>query len=497
MKKCASCSKDLPDAALHCVFCGAKQSPAPAQQAGLAKTVMGNFSAQELLAQMRQPGSPGVPPANLPSAAPYSPAPAQQPPAPVAPQPSPQPVHVASAPTMFDTSAAARPGPQPGPGAPRGNVDATMMPQGFNANAGAFNPNANANPHPNPQAPRGNLDATMMPQNYNAAAAIQQIQAQAAAQAAAPPHAQDPGHGPAPGPALGGAQVFGPSSGPIPQYANLPAAAPAPTPGHIPPTRVPGADPLRGVGLWSLLFGILLVLYFVTPLSLSPLTFSFAQFGTIFDQPVGLMLIFLIIPVIGVLAILFGLLPMGTAAKGAAAGALGIAGLAIFLAFADHVEWQHLASELGIVVLLAGLVIRGGYPSSLVARILVTIGALAVLAPELIPVGGGGVPLVAEFQALSDLPVMGMVTGFVGLFRLVLVIAALLAWLPGPGGGGAKIFYWGILVTFVASSVIHVVDASGADAFQTPAALLEWAPMVALYGLASYGIGALLGKTTE
>ena len=28
MKNCPSCSKELPDAALHCVFCGAKQGPA-------------------------------------------------------------------------------------------------------------------------------------------------------------------------------------------------------------------------------------------------------------------------------------------------------------------------------------------------------------------------------------------------------------------------------------------------------------------------------------
>ncbi len=41
MKKCASCTKDLPEAALHCVFCGAKQPPAPAVQPGLAKTAFG------------------------------------------------------------------------------------------------------------------------------------------------------------------------------------------------------------------------------------------------------------------------------------------------------------------------------------------------------------------------------------------------------------------------------------------------------------------------
>ena len=29
MKKCVSCAKDLPDTAMHCVFCGAKQPAVP------------------------------------------------------------------------------------------------------------------------------------------------------------------------------------------------------------------------------------------------------------------------------------------------------------------------------------------------------------------------------------------------------------------------------------------------------------------------------------
>ena len=53
MKKCASCTKDLPEAALHCVFCGAKQPPAPAVQPGLAKTAFGYSN--EMMEQLRQP----------------------------------------------------------------------------------------------------------------------------------------------------------------------------------------------------------------------------------------------------------------------------------------------------------------------------------------------------------------------------------------------------------------------------------------------------------
>ncbi|HSN29403.1 MAG TPA: hypothetical protein VLT45_24100, partial [Kofleriaceae bacterium] len=110
MKKCASCAKDLPEAALHCVFCGAKQPPAPAVQPGVAKTAFG-YSADQVLNEInRQRTASSQPPINqqqmqqLPMQQPPMPAP--QPPMPQPPMP--QPVNAAaSAKTMF------APGPPP------------------------------------------------------------------------------------------------------------------------------------------------------------------------------------------------------------------------------------------------------------------------------------------------------------------------------------------------------------------------------------------------
>ncbi|MCA9676242.1 MAG: hypothetical protein KC464_14480, partial [Myxococcales bacterium] len=67
-----SCGKELPETAVHCVFCGAKQpaAAAPAAPPGggaSAKTVMG-YSAAELLKNLPQkpggaaPGAAGGPP---------------------------------------------------------------------------------------------------------------------------------------------------------------------------------------------------------------------------------------------------------------------------------------------------------------------------------------------------------------------------------------------------------------------------------------------------
>ncbi|MDQ3368266.1 MAG: hypothetical protein M3680_22810, partial [Myxococcota bacterium] len=68
MKKCASCTKDLPDAALHCVFCGAKQAPAPAVAGGMAKTVMGAYSASDMMEHLKQQQQGAAPPGHLPPA---------------------------------------------------------------------------------------------------------------------------------------------------------------------------------------------------------------------------------------------------------------------------------------------------------------------------------------------------------------------------------------------------------------------------------------------
>src|SRR6185295_11951654 len=68
VKKCASCTKDLPDAALHCVFCGAKQPPAPAVQPGLAKTAFGYSSNEQMKPPPRAGGSAPPPYGQQPAA---------------------------------------------------------------------------------------------------------------------------------------------------------------------------------------------------------------------------------------------------------------------------------------------------------------------------------------------------------------------------------------------------------------------------------------------
>jgi hypothetical protein len=270
-------------------------------------------------------------------------------------------------------------------------------------------------------------------------------------------------------------------------------------PAHTPPQAAPvvqGADPLRSVGAKMIIFGAMLIVFFAVPTKLDPLTFNFSMFGDIFGADLGVMLAFLMVPVIGLLSVVFGFLPLGTMVKGVIAGTLGIAAFAITFAFMADLEWQFLCGQLGMLVLLTGLVIRGGYRGSLVARILVTLGVLATLAPNLIP-NDAGVPLVGVIQGLGDASTGDLIGAIVHLVSLVLVIAALLAWLPAPASGAASLIYWLLIGLMIAGPLAMLLIDAGGDAFQAPGKLLEFAVTVAPYGLASWGLGALLGKSTE
>ena len=72
VKKCNVCTKDLPDAALHCVFCGGKQ-PSPESQAQNLRTVMG-YSSSNVIDELKRvaaagPAALGAPAAGAPPAA--------------------------------------------------------------------------------------------------------------------------------------------------------------------------------------------------------------------------------------------------------------------------------------------------------------------------------------------------------------------------------------------------------------------------------------------
>jgi short subunit fatty acids transporter len=87
------------------------------------------------------------------------------------------------------------------------------------------------------------------------------------------------------------------------------------------------------------------------------------------------------------------------------------------------------------------------------------------------------------------------------LVGLVIAVMSLLAWMPGPATGGAKVFAWLLilwptLITQIAMLAVggHVADAIKHSPFQ---ATMEWVPVAAYFVLVGYGLATVIGKQLE
>jgi len=397
VKKCASCTKDLPDAALHCVFCGAKQAPSPASAPTNAKTVMG-YGGQELDALRAQAAAqnaargntPSSAPASIPAPAPYTPPranPSSPPPMGAAPQGYGAPLAPstgANSPTMF-VPPGQGPGQGPGPGPSMGGPM-----QSAPASAGVFNV-------PPPGA------ATL-----------------ASHQPLPPPSAQ----GPAP---------IAPVAQPSPPYLASQTAARAGRPIE------PWKDSLRTM---MFIWGALLVAAFVTPLSTDPMAFNWDAIlhaeGTAKLPP-------LILAAVGLLTIVMAAIPLASGARGMMALLLGLSGVFVPALLGGMPPWQSLVAMIGMVMLPMGLLARNEYTDASLPRLLITVGAIAYLLPFVLPVNGT-VPLVALFTFVIDAPGGMKILIILMLAQITLVVLSLLCWLPSPATGAAKPIAWMLIL---------------------------------------------------
>jgi hypothetical protein len=477
VKKCASCTKDLPDAALHCVFCGAKQPPAPAvQQPGLAKTAFG-YSANDLIDQVRgRPLPPAAPAYNPPPAPAYNPPPTYNPPPAYSPpRPPPPPMQVAN------TIPASRPAPPAPPGPPP-----VSQPLGQPYGAG----------------PQGGF----APSSANAKTMFVQ---------GAP--------GPAPMPPSSGyppPQAMAPTLvPPPPQMLTMPAPGPQ---GRPPPMAIPAAQPppyystqtasrvLRpiepwpdGLRAWMFLWGLALLAAFATPLRTSPeLLFNWKL---ILDGAGSARLPPLMLAAVGLLSMILAFIPMPTTARGLIAALLGLAGIAVPIALVGTPPWLALVPMIGMLVLVPSLIVRNEYRDALTARLLVTAGAIAVLLPFVLP-QNGAIPLVTVIKALIDLPGSEKVKPALALGLVTIVVMSLLAWLPAPATGAAKVWAWLLILWALVVHIAALAVAGGIVGAVTGApnaTLVAWvagsagALGSAYLAIVGYGLASVIGKQLE
>jgi hypothetical protein len=480
VKKCASCTKDLPDAALHCVFCGARQPPAPAVQQGMAKTAFG-YSANDAIDQMRlqnaQQGRPLPPTAQAPA---YNPQ--QQPrPAPMAPS-RPAPMAPPMAPPRPPMAQ-----PQPYPPGPTAGPPGGFVPASPANAATMFAPAASPSPQaqlptmqpPPPSYNRPNAPAAMLP---------------TLVPSPPPPLMQQPP--PRPQPQLQ----------PQPPIMQIPAAQPPPYLASNTASRtIRPVEPWRNsLRLMMFLWGVALLAAFAAPLRTSPdLAFNW---NLILDGEGTARLPPLMLAAVGFLSVIVAAIPMPPAARGAIAAILGLAGIAVPIALTGMPEWQALISMIGMLLLVPGLLVRNEYRDAITARLLVTLGAIGILVPYLLP-QGGAIPLVHVFKQLIELPGTGKVAPALEVGRITVVVMSLLAWLSPSVTGGAKLWAWLLILwaLFVHVAVLllagHVVDAvTGAP----NATIVSWvaggSPVAigsAYLVLVGYGLASVVGKQLE
>ena len=536
VKKCTNCAKDLPDAALHCVFCGSKQPAVPAPAAGAqAKTVMG-WQASDLLKDMHSKGAQPAPGVNAPPPA-AGPPPAAPPPA--APPPSMGPPPAAPSPVLSQS-------PVHSPAA----VAATLVPQTAPPSAAAAQQNpasaatmfvqgppmqAPQQPPPQQPPPPAHTPAASAATMFVQGPPIPQQQPQHAPQHATlpqqqpyqqqpppyqqqqpPPYQQQQPYGQQPQGGYGGPppqqpygqpphqqQPQGGYGGPMGGYNPVPVPQPqylaSQTAARVGAPVEPFKDSIKIV---LIAFGALLLAVFAAPMSLDPLGFrwdllssdkldALAKFDHVYFAAAGL------------LALVFGAVPLATVPRGALAAVLGL--VPLVLDVVNHVrgpkvEWQVLVMTIGPVTLVAGLLLRSVYRAHMLPRILVTIGAVCVLLPLLIPQGGGDPPIVGAFKLIGDAPGKKKVIAILAILPAILALLSLLVWLPPPTTAGADILAWvwivlGVIVAYTALIVggnLGTVIEKGLN----PRLLEPWAG-AAFAAFTGYGLATIFGKGLE
>ncbi|HEX5060958.1 MAG TPA: hypothetical protein VFV99_16435, partial [Kofleriaceae bacterium] len=253
----------------------------------------------------------------------------------------------------------------------------------------------------------------------------------------------------------------------------------------------PWKDPLK---LWMFVWGAIALAAFATPVMTDPMAF---QWDAIIHGEGKMKIPGLVWASVGLLSIVFAAIPMSTLPRGALAAVLGIAGIFVPLAVTAFPPWQILVPMIGSLALVSGLLVRHEYVESLLARALVTVGVVCTLAPYLIP-EHGQIPLVLIFKALlSGGNHMEIV--IVALGQIVLVVLCLLAWMPGPATAGAKVFAWAVILYPILGFLLTLLGNGhiGDVISKQPGAMVAWAPGVAYSVLVGYGLATVIGKQLE
>jgi hypothetical protein len=487
MAICPKCSKPVTEGAAHCGYCGNKLSPPIAEK----KTVFG-YAAMK-----------------MPAASQPEPQPRQQPAAQPRPQPQPTPA-----------AQPAQPQPRPAPQAvaPAHAAPAAPPPEDAMAKTQFATPPAPAPVQPTHTSQDGLPAPASLrrSQPYPAAAPAHQPPAAAAAAAVPPTVVSD---AVTPSPAAIPPTMFAAAAPVVAAPAEPPAAAvepaakkePPPKPKKEPkPKKAPKpllasesleadrapVEPGKGaMRVLMILGGLLLAGLFCAPFSGAgdKLLFSWdllkGQEGIQFISTIYL-------AAGGVIFIAAGLLPLPYIIRAMTATLFALAPIGIAMAGVGA-EWRALALFVIVVLLPAALFHRARYRSSILARILVGLGVLGVLATLLIPIGSS-VPLVQVFDGLGSVSAEQAIPKLLPLVLLLLAVLSLLAFLPSSMTGLTGI--WAVLVILYLPVVAWyqaMLQTSPSHIFQTLHTFYPGLALLIYVMLASFGLSQVFAKIAK
>ncbi len=250
------------------------------------------------------------------------------------------------------------------------------------------------------------------------------------------------------------------------------------------------------------LWGVALLAAFAVPLHTSPMQFNWTVIlegaGTARLPP-------LLLAAIGLLSVSLAAIPMPPVARGGIAALLGLAGIAVPIVLAGLPARQLLLPRIGTLLLVPILLVRNEYRDAMIPRILVTLGAIAILLPSLLP-QHGAIPLVRTFKDLIDQPGTAKIPQALSVALIFIVVMSLLAWLPAPVTGAAKLWAWLLILwAFITHVTLLVIGGNLGDVIVSNpnATAIAWvAGEGAVLGsaylvLVGYGLASVVGKQLE
>jgi len=295
----------------------------------------------------------------------------------------------------------------------------------------------------------------------------------------------------------------------MPPQMRIPAAQPPPYLAAQTASRAgrpiePWKDSLRQM---MFLWGVALLVVFATPLETSP---KLVFYWTLILESAGTArLPPLTLAAVGLLSMTVAGIPMQPAARGLLAAVLGLAGILVPVILVGLPPWQPLLVMIGTIVIIPGLLLRSEYRDAALPRILVTIGALGVLLPHLVP-DHGAIPLVGIVKALVELPGAQKITQAFALGQVFIAVMSLLAWLPSPVTGGATLWAWLLILWALVMKLALILVGGNLGAVVTSKpneTLVSWIagggpPLgiglgAAYLVLVGYGVASVTGKQLE